>query len=180
MMCSASSRAKRTSLAKQTSRTKCTSRSAQAEHIVPKTKALLTKCFCFWRRHPDLNRGIKVLQTSALPLGYGAIQLLIGRKSTLQLFITKSKSSSSLKNIGHECFVPMSFWSGLRGSNPPPSPWQGDALPNELNPHSGASGRNRTNDTGIFSPLLYQLSYRGIQQGLYLNGDPDGTRTHDL
>ena len=27
------------------------------------------------------------------------------------------------------------FWSGLRGSNPPPSPWQGDALPNELNPH---------------------------------------------
>ena len=26
----------------------------------------------------------------------------------------------------------------------------------------GASGRNRTNDTGIFSPLLYRLSYRGI------------------
>ena len=25
----------------------------------------------------------------------------------------------------------------------------------------GASGRNRTNDTRIFSPLLYQLSYRG-------------------
>ncbi len=25
------------------------------------------------RRHPDLNRGIKVLQTSALPLGYDAI-----------------------------------------------------------------------------------------------------------
>ena len=26
---------------------------------------------------------------------------------------------------------------------------------------NGASDRNRTNDTGIFSPLLYQLSYRG-------------------
>ena len=25
----------------------------------------------------------------------------------------------------------------------------------------GASDRNRTNDTGIFSPLLYRLSYRG-------------------
>ena len=25
----------------------------------------------------------------------------------------------------------------------------------------GASDRNRTNDTGIFSPLLYLLSYRG-------------------
>ena len=61
------------------------------------------------------------------------------------------------------------IWSGLRGSNPPPRPWQGRALPNELNPHlGGASGRNRTNDTGIFSPLLYQLSYRGIQQGLHL------------
>ena len=28
-------------------------------------------------------------------------------------------------------------------------------------PENGASGRNRTSDTGIFSPLLYQLSYRG-------------------
>ena len=26
---------------------------------------------------------------------------------------------------------------------------------------AGASGRNRTPDTGIFSPLLYRLSYRG-------------------
>ena len=87
------------------------------------------------------------------------------------------------------------FWSGLRGSNPPPSPWQGDALPNELNPHfSGASGRNRTNDTGIFSPLLYQLSYRGNTASLLrdcffrtllryrkdCSGDPKGTRTPDL
>ena len=67
------------------------------------------------------------------------------------------------KKIGHPFGCPIFLWSGLRGSNPPPSPWQGDALPNELNPHiCGASGRNRTNDTGIFSPLLYQLSYRGI------------------
>ncbi len=26
----------------------------------------------------------------------------------------------------------------------------------------GAQGRNRTTDTGIFSPLLYQLSYLGL------------------
>ena len=26
----------------------------------------------------------------------------------------------------------------------------------------GALGRNRTTDTGIFSPLLYRLSYQGI------------------
>ena len=48
---------------------------------------------------PGIGPGMKVLQTSALPLGYGA-----------------------------------ELWSGLRGSNPPPQPWQGCALPNELNP----------------------------------------------
>ena len=26
-----------------------------------------------WRRHPDLNWGVRVLQTLALPLGYGAL-----------------------------------------------------------------------------------------------------------
>ena len=38
----------------------------------------------------------------------------------------------------------------------------------------GASGRNRTTDTRIFSPLLYQLSYRGKY------GDPERARTVDL
>ena len=32
----------------------------------------------------------------------------------------------------------------------------------------GASGRNRTNDTGIFSPLLYQLSYRGENRQFFV------------
>ena len=73
VMCSTSSRAKRTSLPKETSRTKCASRSAQAEHIVPNKRALLSQCSFVWRRHPDLNRGIRVLQTRALPLGYGAV-----------------------------------------------------------------------------------------------------------
>ena len=39
---------------------------------------------------------------------------------------------------------------------------------------NGASGRNRTIDTGIFSPLLYQLSYRGKY------GDSERDRTVDL
>ena len=64
-----------------------------------------------------------------------------------------------------------SCWSGRRGSNSLPPPWQGGALPDELRPHirhitapfKDASDRNRTNDTGIFSPLLYRLSYRGIE-----------------
>ena len=38
---------------------------------------------------------------------------------------------------------------------------------------SGAQTRNRTKDTGIFSPLLYQLSYLGII------GAEDEIRTRD-
>ena len=53
-------------------------------------------------------------------------------------------------------------WSGKRGSNSRPPPWQGGALPLSYSRINGASAQNRTVDTGIFSPLLYQLSYRGI------------------
>ena len=35
----------------------------------------------FWRRHPDLNRGIKVLQTLTLPLGYSAINWWLNPES---------------------------------------------------------------------------------------------------
>ena len=47
----------------------------------------------------------------------------------------------------------------------------------------GAAGRNRTTDTGIFSPLLYRLSYRGIENCFTkkaIFGDSNGVRTHDL
>ena len=58
--------------------------------------------------------------------------------------------------------------------------------PAEETAGDGASGRNRTNDTGIFSPLLYQLSYRGkyMKTGIAgfrrNNGDPERSRTVDL
>ena len=47
----------------------------------------------------------------------------------------------------------------------------------------GASGRNRTSDTWIFSPLLYQLSYLGKypkDKSLSGDGDPERARTVDL
>ena len=68
---------------------------------------------------------------------------------------------------GAKCLLLFHLWSGRRGSNSLPPPWQGGALPDELNPHkSGGPGRNRTNDTRIFSPLLYQLSYQGKIAGI--------------
>ncbi len=51
---------------------------------------------------------------------------------------------------------------------------------------NGGSGRNRTADTRIFSPLLYRLSYRAvltirrIETNFFKNGGLDGTRTRDL
>ena len=51
-------------------------------------------------------------------------------------------------------------------------------------PASGAQSRNRTSDTGIFSPLLYQLSYLGksfprrtAREG---NCNPKGTHEMEL
>ena len=51
------------------------------EHSTPQNriqineKSRIQKDFCsfLWRCHPDLNRGMKVLQTFALPLGYGTV-----------------------------------------------------------------------------------------------------------
>ncbi len=74
----------------------------------------------FWRRHPDLNWGIKVLQTSALPLGYGALLLFYSDKEKIIPFP----------------YIRIKKWSGIRGSNPLPQPWQGCALPDELIPRN--------------------------------------------
>ena len=96
----------------------------------------------FWRHHPDLNRGIKVLQTSALPLGYGAI--LFFKKRTLKKLSFKR---------------PLERITRLELATSTLARWRSTRWAKSAN--RGASGRNRTNDTRIFSPLLYRLSYRG-------------------
>ena len=115
------------------------------KNLVPKNEVF------FWRRHPDLNWGIRVLQTHALPLGYGAIWFTTGTSCSCRKFLER-KTRFELATFT------LARWHSTT----------------ESLPQIGASGRNRTNDTGIFSPLLYRLSYRGK------TGDPDGARTHDL
>ena len=44
--------------------------------FIMKKLGILFPSFQHWRHHPDLNWGVKVLQTSALPLGYGATHML--------------------------------------------------------------------------------------------------------
>ncbi len=80
-------------------------------------KAHLQMQMCFFLEVPPrIELGIEVLQTFALPLGHGT------------------------EYLGHD-FSSCPLWSGLRGSNPPPRPWQGRALPNELNPQTEIKSR---------------------------------------
>ena len=46
----------------------------------PQAIDLTCRPFLLERRHPDSNRGIKVLQTSALPLGYAALKKWSGKR----------------------------------------------------------------------------------------------------
>ena len=123
-----------------------------------------------------MNRGIRVLQTHALPLGYVAVCSVVSDQWSdkthslcipiIPLIIQKGlklvKSFSRLcgaddgartryLHLGKVALYQMSYIRKY-----------------------GASGRNRTIDTRIFSPLLYQLSYRGK------SGDPERARTVDL
>ena len=123
---------------------------ARRANFVEKSTSATQMCF-FLEAPPGIGPGIKVLQTSALPLGYGAV------------------------------------WSGLRGSNPPPRPWQGRALPNELNPHLWCLRSESNQRHGDFqSPALPTELSRRLVGGLIVKinptcvGDPKGTRTPDL
>lgn len=67
----------------------------------------------YWRRHPDLNWGIKVLQTSALPLGYVAV--IMERKTRFEL---------ATPSLARRCSTTELFphWRPGWDSNPRPPP----------------------------------------------------------
>ena len=178
-------------------------------------------CFRHWRRSSSL---LGIVSGNSI-LDFGAVERLRafrcsffhrrsrdGKRQVQRRFLRKRGAADipgncHTKQKSHRFCISAStmasYWSGRRGSNSLPPPWQGGALPDELRPHirciypctlpffngafamncvkkekvlhdfrRGASDRNRTNDTGIFSPLLYRLSYRGKY-------DPDRARTDD-
>ena len=99
---------------------------------------------------PGFEPGIKALQAHALPLGYVAVKLELwcpepdlnrhgrnvrGILSPLCLPISppghgtlKNRLQKQQDNF-REFQVGQTKWSGRRGSNPRPRPWQGRALP---------------------------------------------------
>ena len=51
-------------------------------------------------------------------------------------------------------------WSGLRGSNSLPPPWQGGALPDELNPQMATRKRLELSTSAVTGRRSNQLNYR--------------------
>ena len=70
---------------------------------------------------PRFELGIRVLQTHAYHLAIAPLLLLLQNAN----IFAKIKALPPLLQ---------GLWSGLRGSNSLPPPWQGGALPDELNP----------------------------------------------
>ena len=93
-----------------------------------------------------MNWRITVLQTGALPLGYSTMYKNRNARAFLFYFIgAGDEARTRYLHLGKVALYRMSY---TRISVP--------------QRNRGASGRNRTNDTRIFSPLLYLLSYRGM------------------
>ena len=168
---------------------------------VQNQKAPLTECFLLLEAPPGIGPGIKVLQTSALPLGYGAASVCSDG-----VFMKKSTAQYGFLFLRLCHGLPL-LWSGLRGSNPPPPPWQGGALPNELNPQvpifynfsagcrvcvetlinpsrdwclRSESNQRHRDFQSLALPTELQRQIIATDAFAPVVGDPDGARTHDL
>ena len=91
-----------------------------------------------------MNWWMRVLQTLALPLGH----VTIFGATVAAPYGAADEARTRYLHLGKVALYQMSY--GRRMC----------ILCKEYT-RNGASDRNRTNDTGIFSPLLYRLSYRG-------------------
>ena len=93
-----------------------------------------------------------------------------------------NKPAKNMKSL----LIVRTFWSGLRGSNSLPPPWQGGALPDELNPHTVQINNVRENQTWCLRTESnhrhedFQSSALPTELQKQNNGDRNGARTHDL
>ena len=79
-----------------------------------------------WLRH--------LITVAPFRLDYINKESLFRKGRCIKRFPLPLLDSMITESNGHDFIRARLFWSGLRGSNPPPRPWQGRALPNELNP----------------------------------------------
>ena len=135
--------------------------------VPPTQKRTLLGAFAL-EAPPGIGPGMKVLQTSALPLGYGAVQLGTGTFPHSVFYSKAAPYVTAFEKKRARCFRARD-WSGLRGSNPPPPPWQGGALPNELNPRKWCLRSESNQRHGDFqSPALPTELQRHTARAVFL------------
>ncbi len=83
-----------------------------------KTFFFVEKCLFFWRHHPDLNRGIRVLQTHALPLGYGATFHLMMQRDAICVSLVGANDEARTRSL-HLGKVALYQMSYIRTMVPP-------------------------------------------------------------
>ena len=135
---------------------------------------LLSKIADFWRRHPDLNRGIADLQSAALPLGYGAgyiKQLRAQIKTPATEFFNGAGNEARTRylHLGKVALYRMSYarigptakavgWCLRSELNQRHADFQSAALPTELQRHieirCGGNNWTRTSDPLLVRQVL--------------------------
>ncbi len=120
---------------------------AECHHIFfKKKKHCIKQCFSFWRYRPDLNWRITVLQTGALPLGYGTIYKNRNANAFLFYFIgAGDEARTRYLHLGKVALYRMSYtristpekesWCLRSESNQRHADFQSAALPTELQRH---------------------------------------------
>ena len=120
--------------------------------------AVLVLCSCFFPELRPFSAGIR------RPLFFaendGCARLIIRRIESNIFLEAPPGIEPGNKGFADLCLTAWLWcrkkWSGLRGSNSLPPPWQGGALPDELNPHNPWCLRSESNQRhGDFqSPAL--------------------------
>ena len=120
----------------------------------------------FWRRLSESDRSSEFCRLVPYRLAKAPYLLSFGAEDENRTrILTLGRLHSTTKLLPRVYLVIYFYiikafkWSGKRGSNPWPSPWQGDALSTELFPHVTASNQKQLLCYQIFC-FLSTLSFK--------------------